>query len=284
MMSVAPVSLRALLGAVALGLVLGGCGGGSTYSYEQGTLAEQFLPTERTVEHHPDSLSALSIEKREGRLQFKLEKDYESLHRKWSCTYQNMGTGRSRRGRSYATLWSLELSLASLQPEFGVTSLSEEQAQRRIQGRRQEYKSTLQIDVFWFEREGNSLLAGPGTRIELDVDGERYQPIRETHGPLREVFIQDRTGRGVYRRNTFYFSRVSDDSTDILKDAQRVELRVDPTGAGSRVRFGWDWEDASQASVRLERREQKSARKRSPRNRGRVAPTILNASGQAGSD
>jgi hypothetical protein len=47
----------------------------------------------------------------------------------------------------------------------------------------------------------------------------------------------------------FYFSRVVD-STDILKDAQEVELVVDKAGASSRARFTWSWDEESQARLR----------------------------------
>lgn len=240
---------RSLFGLLLLGLVLGGCSGGSTYSLDRGVLAQRFLPTERTVEHHPDSLGALSITKEEEKFQFELDRDYQSLHQKWSTTYQSLGAGRSRRGRSYATFWSLELSLASLQPEVGLSSLSEDQAQKSLRTRREEYNSVIQIDVFWFEEEGNSLLAGPGSRVELRIDGERYRPAKETHGPLQEAFISERARVALYRRNTFYFSRVVD-STDILKDAKSMQLFIDPTGSSSRARFSWSWERSSQAWIR----------------------------------
>jgi hypothetical protein len=246
------LSPRVLLGLAAFVFVLGGCGGGgSTYSYDSGDLAQRFLPTERKIDHHPDSLGALSITQKEnGRYQFELERDYESLHRKWSCTYQSMGAGRSRTGRSYATFWSRELSVTALQPEVGLTSLSEKQAEKTLRERRHEYRTTIQIDVFWFEREGNSLLAGPGGRVELHINGNRYQPSKESNGPLREAFIAERTQVALYRRNTFHFPRIVD-STDVLKDAQRMELHIDRAGSSIRVQFAWSWENGSQAEGRL---------------------------------
>jgi hypothetical protein len=232
-------------------LVLGGCGGGSTYSYSQRDLAQRFLPTERTVEHHPDSLRALSIREKERRLQFELEEDYGALHRKWSCTYQDLGAGRAQRGRSYATFWSLELSLASLQAEMGITSLRKERARQSLLERRQEYKNALQIDVYWFESEGNSLLAGPGSRVRLRVDGEKtYKPDREDHGPLRETFLPGQTRSALYRRNTFYFSRVVD-STDILREAREVQLLINRSGASPRVRFAWSWKSGNVSKAGL---------------------------------
>ena len=231
-------------------LLLGGCSGGSTYSLDPGTLAQRFFLSTRQVDYHPDSLRALSIQETERRYQLVLDESYESLHRKWSGTYQDLGPGRSRNGRSYATFWSLELSLASLQPEMGLASLSKEQARKAIEERRQEYQDLLQFDVYWFEAEGNSILAGPGARVQLRINGEdTYRPSREKHGPLREAFLPGETRTALYRRNTFYFSRVVD-STDILDEANRLELIIDQTGGASRVRFNWTWADEGTSSAR----------------------------------
>ena len=233
--------VRSLLGLAALAFVAGGCGGGSTYSVDTGTLAQRYLPTERTVAYPPDSLGSLTITKDEGRYNFELETSYEDLHRRWSATYQNIGVGRSRSGLSYATFWSLELLLASLKPEVGVTSLSQEQAEKTLRERRQQYNTSIQVDVYWFEAEGESLLVGPGTRVELQVDGEKYRPAEKTHGPLRDAILLNNEGSSVYRRNTFYFPRIVD-GTDILKGAEGVQLRVQRSGGGSPLRFAWSWE------------------------------------------
>lgn len=238
---------RFSLSLVLLALFIGGCGGGSAYTLDPGTIAQRFLPTTRQVDHHPDSLRALSVQEEERRFRFVLDGTYESLHRKWSSTYQDLGAGRSRRGRSYATFWSLELSLASLQPEMGFTSLSKERARKALEERRQEYKETLQFEVYWFETEGNSLLAGPSARVQLRVDEEdTYQPSRETHSPLREAFLPGETRTALYRRNTFYFPR-DVDGTDILEEAETLELVVSRPGMASRARFTWTWENASTA-------------------------------------
>lgn len=227
-----------------LAIALGGCGGGSTYSFEPGTIAKRFLPTTREVSHHPDSLRALSIQEKEGRYQIELAESYSSLHQKWSCTYRDLGPGRSRDGRSYATFWSLELSLASLEPEMGVSSLSGEQAQKALTERREEYQNTLQFDVYWFEAEGNSLLVGPGSSVRLRVnETETYRPSEEKNGPLRDTFLATETRSALYRRNTFYFSRVVD-STDILDEAERLELIIDRPGSSAQIRFTWSWEEA----------------------------------------
>jgi hypothetical protein len=166
--------------------------------------------------------------------------NYSSLHRRWSSSYQNLGIGRSRRTRSYATFWSKELSLASLEAETGVSTLTRDRAQKLLAERRREYRDVVQIDVYWFEAEGNSLLAGPGSRVRLEIDGTTYRPAKENHGPLREAFLVGDSRGALYRRNTFYFSRVVD-GTDILEDTSEMKLTVNQSASQSRIRFAWEW-------------------------------------------
>jgi hypothetical protein len=221
------------------GLLLSGCAGGGAYTVDVSDIADRYLPTTREVDYPPDSLGALSIEATDNRYQIELTEDYRTLHRRWSSSYQNLGAGRSRRTRSYATFWSKELSLASLEAETGLSSISRERAEKLLEERRREYRSTLQFEVYWFESEGSSLLAGPGSRVELEVGEETYRPVREDHGPLREAFLAG-GGQALYRRNTFHFSRVVD-STDILRGADGMTLTVNRPGALSRIRFAWEW-------------------------------------------
>lgn len=235
-----PASTR-ILGLLLLPLLLVGCSGGSTYSLDQSRIAERFLPTERTVSHHPDSLGALTITEGDDKIQYQLERDFESLVQKWSCRYQSVGTGRPFQSRTFATFWSLELSLVSLQPEMGVLSLQKERARELIEERRQEASETIHIDVYWFvERRGETgIITGPRARTVLHVQDSTYRPIQTDHGPLREAFV---TGGDVvlYRRNTLYFPRTVDD-TDILADASGMELMVRRSGAGMKEEFAWQW-------------------------------------------
>lgn len=233
-------SLR-ILGVILLPLVLISCSGGSTYSVNEGRIAERFLPTERTVSHHPDSLGALTITEGEDKIQYQLERDYESLIQKWSCRYQSVGAGRPFNSRTYATFWSLELSLASLQPEMGVLSLQKDRARGLIEKRRRESTETIHIDVYWFvERRGETgIITGPGARTVLHVQDSTYRPIQTDHGPLREAFVAG-GDLLLYRRNSLYFPRTVND-TDILADASGMELRVRRTGAGMKERFTWQW-------------------------------------------
>ena len=231
----------ALLGLVfGGGLLLSGCAGGSAYSVDVSDLADRYLPTTRQVEYHPDSLGGLTLREKEDRLQLDLALDYKGLHRRWSSSYRNLGIGRSQRTRSYATFWSKELSIAALQGETGLSTLTRKRAQKLLAERRQEYQNVVQIDVYWFESEGNSLLAGPGSRVVLQLDETSYRPTRETHGPLREAFLIGQSRGALYRRNTFYFSRVVD-GTDILEGTEEVSLTINRSAAQSRVRFAWEW-------------------------------------------
>jgi hypothetical protein len=221
------------------GLLLSGCAGGDSYSVRVEDLADRYLPTTREVDYPPDSLGALSIEKTDDRYEVELTEGYAALHRRWSSSYQNLGTGRSRSTRSYATFWSKELSLASLQAETGLSSLTPDRAEKLLAERRQDYRSTLQFDVYWFEAEGRSIVTGPGNRVELEIGERTYRPVREDHGPLREAFLAG-GGQALYRRNTIHFPRIVD-STDVLKDAEGMTLTLNRSGAGSRVRFAWEW-------------------------------------------
>lgn len=238
--------LRSII-AVLVAFVLGSCAGGNTYRVDTGDLAQRYLPTTREVDHHPDSLRGFTISEGDDQFEIEIEGGYEALHRKWSSTYQNMGTGRSQRARSYATLWSKELSLAALEADVGFSSLTKERAQDLLNERRNEYENAIEVDVYWFESEGNSLLAGPGSTVHLEVGGERYRPASESHGPLRETFLMGGDGRALYRRNTFRFARTVD-STDILHEAKGMTLTI--SGAGvrqQRVRFAWEWGDEAQS-------------------------------------
>lgn len=233
------------VGGVLLLFLFGGCGGGNTYSFDEGQVSQRFLPTERKVDYHPDSLDALTITEQDGKIQYELEQDYEALVRKWSSTFQTIGAGRSQRTSSYATLWSLELSLASLQPEMGILTLRKEKANELIEERKQEYFNTLQIDVYWFDGSwgDNGVLTGPSARTSLRIGEDSYRPQREENGPLREAFVGG-GGTALYRRNTFYFDRVEEEK-DLLEEASEVRLEIRRTGGGgSAQRFTWTWEDA----------------------------------------
>ena len=245
LVSLSPSSLRWLAGLCFAAVSLVGWSGGNTYSVDEGEISDRFLPSERAVDHHPDSLRALTISEGDGKVQFEVERDFESLIQKWSSSLQNIGPGRNFRSRTYATFWSLELSLMSLQPEMGVLSLQKERAQEILAERREEYFGTIHIDVYWFvERGRNGIITGPSARTELRVGEETYRPIQSDHGPLREAFVAG--GQTVlYRRNSLYFSRVVEE-TDILTGTSRMKLHVRQMG-GARQEFAWRWEESKTA-------------------------------------
>lgn len=232
-----------------------GCGGGGTYAVDEEQIGQRFLPTERKVEHHPDSLGALSISEAEGKIQYQMSRDLESLTQKWSCTFQSVGVGRSQRSPTYATLWSLELSLASLQPEMGILSLREERARELIKERRSEYFDTLQIVVYWFPQgPGDSgIISGPGTRTRLLVRDSTYRPVQAGHGPLREAFL-GAGGTALYRRNTLSFPRTVN-GEDILEDISEIRLEVRRSGFSSSERFTWSWSEGQTAQSDVGRNE-----------------------------
>lgn len=250
----APPLPRWLAGVCLTAVLLVGCSGADTYSVDEGELSQRFLPVERVVDHHPDSVEALTITEADGKIQYQIDRDFESLTEKWSSSLQNVGTGRNFRSRTYATFWSLELSLMSLQPERGVLSLQKKRAQELIAERRKEYFQAIHIDVYWFVGRGsNGIITGPGARTELRVGDSTYRPVRTDYGPLREAFV---TGgqTALYRRNSLFFRRTVD-GTDILADASGMKLRVRRTGSGARQEFAWRWaEEGTARGVQESRR------------------------------
>jgi hypothetical protein len=247
-------SERKLVLLLALGLLIGligGCSSSSeTYRVDEGDLAERYLPTTQRLDHHPDSVQAVTITEEDDRLKYESSRSYPALWRKWSSTYRTIGTGRARQQPlSYATFWGLELSLASLRAE-GAFSLTKDRARDLVETRRKENQSIIQIDVVWFASEGRTDLTGPGAQVELVIGKEKYRAEKEDQSPLREAFL-DSGQTGLYRRNIFYFPRVVD-GEDILNGVDEIALEVRPTSAGGdRVQFRWTW-DMPQASRRDE--------------------------------
>jgi hypothetical protein len=241
-----PLASRLLIAlAVGATVLLGvvGCGGsGGLYSRDVGYLAEQYLPTTRRADAHPDSVRHLSIVTEDEQIKFELDEDYQDLHTRWSCTFQvTTASGSVHQPLTYATLWSKELSLAALQADRGITSLTRDQALKMIEEREEEYQNLLQIDVYWFSGPDGTAISGPGAQVRLrDGQGNTYRPVRDDHGPLREAFITGGNS-ALYRRNMFYFKRTVD-GRDIIDDIETLRLTVAPTAA-PRVRFEWTWDE-----------------------------------------
>jgi hypothetical protein len=239
-----PPRLLTLLAAIGLvGMVIGisGCGSTNPYSVSEGDIAERYLPGERHVDYPPDSLHGLSIRETDERIAFDLDDTYHDLMVRWSSSFRAASARRTpNQPLTYATLWSLELSLVSLQLEMGIKSLPKEKARELIATRRKEYQDEIQIDVYWFGSPSGSAIAGPGTQVRLrDAQGNNYTPIKRDYGPAREAFLSG--GRTViYRRNTFLFNRRAD-GRDVLATTDEVSLFISPLGT-STLRFSWSWD------------------------------------------
>lgn len=253
--------IAALFLAIAGGAtLLSGCASSSDsiFAAQDADIASHFLPYDRAVPHHPDSLKAVTIVPKERRITLELEKPYEEMLRDWSASWQYQmrnSSGRSRPYRSFATLWSLDLSVASLQPEVGLSSLSKDIAQQRLDERIAEYDSTLQIDVYQFlgsppDLRGTSEMSldGPGANVTLRDDrGNEYRPIREVSGPSTYDTVQGQSV--VYRRNEFVFDRAAE-GADILRGVRELRLWVRPA-FGEPYYFTWSFEsDPTAASAR----------------------------------
>ncbi len=234
-----------------LAAALMGCAGSeSPFRVNESEVAQRFLPYERTVPHHPDSLINVRVVERENTYEIQLETSYRRMVEEWSSTWQSRSSRSASRRRSYhsyAMLWSLDLSIASLQREVGLSGLTKDLARQRLTERRAAYDSLLQIDVYRYQgsprvRRGDlseTALTGPGHRLVLqDGQGNEYGPVREESSPPRDGFIQGETV--LYRRNTFFFDRVVD-GKDILNNVQNLRLWVRES-FGDDYYFSWSFE------------------------------------------
>jgi len=230
-----------VLVAIGFATVVAACSGGSAYRAETSEFAQRYLPNEREVDHHPDSLALLAVRETENHLKFKLQEDYAVIMETWSSRPRDISANRSPlRSYTYATLWSRELSIASLEPEAAFSSLSKDQARRLLERRNSEYEDELQIDIYWFGSPNRSVVAGPGATVRLTTSRDStYRPVRSDYGPIREAFVE--AGRtALYRRNTFFFKR-SPHGSDVLEGTSGVTLSIRPTSSTRDFRFRWTW-------------------------------------------
>lgn len=224
-----------------VGLIVGCGGSDNLYSRDVSDLAERSLPSVRQT-HHPDSLRRLSIVEESDRIRFELRESYQRMHEKWSSSFRFSTARRDPlRPLTYATLWSKELSLAALEAEEGISSLTKDEARSMIEKQEEAYQETLQIDVYWFSGPDGTPITGPSAQVRLrDGEGNSYRPVRDEHSPLRDAFILGRS-TVLYRRNIFYFRREVE-GRDILEGGDGLRLTVTPN-AGDRVEFRWSWAD-----------------------------------------
>jgi hypothetical protein len=224
----------ALAPVILLAVALAGCAssGGTDYTIEQGEIASRALPSTREVSHDPDSLVHLDIVEKDGQLDFQLDGSYREMLLEWTAGQR----GLSQRSyfQTHATLWSRELSLASLMPELGISTLSDELAREKIAERNAEVDSLVQIDVYVFAPSlrrldlGDLQLDSAGQRVYLrDQEDNQYEPVRiESDAPLEAFHAGHRT---LYGRNAVYFDRHSETGDDLF-DAEELRLYVRPAG------------------------------------------------------
>ena len=243
---------------VLLAFLLGtaGCGGGSQYAVDETRIARGHLSTEADAPSHPDSLALVNIAEKENKIDLQLDRSYERLMRDWSATWISQSSYRSFNSRlaykSFATLWSLDLSVASLIAEEGIEGLSKDLALERIAQRKEEHRQVLQIDLYRFIGSpptgggiSSTLVGRPGSRVWLrDEDGNEHRPERVENGAPREATVAGQ--RAIYRRNTFIFRREID-GRDILEDVETLRLYVNQSSSG-RYYFTWTWEDVRAAA------------------------------------
>ena len=222
-----------LVGVLGIVLLVSGCSPKGTYEARHTDVAQSHLPSEQEMPHHPDTLKQVAIVEGEDAYEFELDEGYESIWRTWSVRRSGPGIRAPRDRREhqwFATFWSLDLSIASLQREVGLNELSKDLARDHIDERRAEYDEVLQIDVYSYtdaSRVVETRLDRPGQDLVLHDDaGNEYAPDRlETTIPS-EVFHPER--QVVYRRTTLYFERDADDR-DLLEDVQSLRLSVQPS-------------------------------------------------------
>lgn len=232
-------------------LLLAGCAGGSRYAFDEAYVARSYLSPEADVPNHPDSLVRVAVQEKEYQVDFELDRSFEQLMRDWSATWISQSSGRASSTRlpyrSFATLWSRDLSIAALAAEEGVEGLSKDLALERIDQREKEYRQSIQIDLYRFVGSPptgggiNSTLVGrPGSFIRLEDDqGRDYRPTQVENSPPRETTVAGEPV--IYRRNTFIFPRQVD-GRDLLDDVERLRLYINQSGGG-RYYFTWTWED-----------------------------------------
>lgn len=212
-----------------VGVVFTGCGGGaSVSSVPSGALANRYIPTVRNVGHHPDSLAAVSLQAQSEGIELAFTSDRDQIHRKWSCK-------TDLRSRSYATLWSREVLLASLEFRYGISTLSRGLAKKMLRDHMTDYERNIRVDIFAFTSEGPTVYTEPSRHVQLRVNDTTYAPRRQDYGPLRTPSLP-RDDAGLYRHNTFHFRRIVN-GKDVLEEAKGLSVEVDGV-----TYYEWAWD------------------------------------------
>jgi hypothetical protein len=233
-------------------VALAGCEGSAAPNARMADLAQRGLPRVNTMPYPPDSLTRVRIrETEDGRLRIESEIPYLDLQEDWSVTWRTQ-RGVRQRGqqillRTFATLWSRDLSIAALEAE-GASVVTADVGRRMLERRRTEIDSLIQIDVYRFEgspfgRGINPLsLAGPDADVRLrDDSGNEIRPVTEQKEQPEQVFARTLTVN--YQRNIFLFPRHVD-GRDWLTETSQLELFVRQTNSTVAYTFTWTAPDA----------------------------------------
>lgn len=238
-----------LVTGVLVALAAVGCAGGSTYTVNEEQMARGYLPPTRALPHPPDSLVHLTIVEEDNHFVFELDRSYQEVASAWSASWQPAGGGafdrEGARFRSFATLWNLELSLASLIAGRGVEQLSKDLARKLIRKRKEQYGELIRFDVYRFAYSPYAYvnpftavqLDTPGTQIVLrDAEGNEYTPVRVETAVPRQAFMGGRTV--LYAHNFIFFDRVVD-GRDLFDNIERLELVVNELRTNTTYAFTW---------------------------------------------
>lgn len=225
---------------------LAGCGSSKYGSIDPGNIHPPF--SQETL--HPDSVAHLQVVAKDGKLKLKSDRSLQGLRLLWSSSFWDKYGGgyfETVDYRTYATLQSLELSLAELKTR-GVEGLSEELARKMVGEQKETYRNYVVFDVHVFlderyrEAYGQSSLGEAGTSVVLvDGEGRQYTPDKIEIGTPRRYFSNAIGAPGAFHRlNTVYFKREVD-GRDILADASSLELRVRTSVPSASLSFNWSF-------------------------------------------
>lgn len=227
--------------------IVAGCGSTSPFTpYDPADIARFSLPFNRDVPAHPDSMKQVRIVEEEQIIKIVPEDSYQETVRNWSSQRRNeIERRQQRRANDYATFWGVDPSLVSLQVETGVSGLTKDKARELIEKRKEEVRTEIQIDVYWFSNP--SAATSTMTAYLRTDDDSRYPSSRREVSPLRDGFLPG--GRNVlYRRISYFFPRERD-GKDILEGTTSIELEINRIATASDDSFRWNWEDAAEEAA-----------------------------------
>ena len=235
-----------------LPLVFAGCG----TAYSGLDPGEMHPPFTRDV-IHPDSVAHLEVAYEDDKVNLKMDRSLNRLRSLWSSGYRYRYGGRffeTLDYRTFATLRSLELSIAELQ-EMGLEGLSQELAGKMVDEAKKSYYNFVVLDVHVFigaqypDAVGRTSLGEAGTRIVLqDAAGNEYKPETIEVGTPRRFYGNTPGDPGAfYRHNTVYFRR-NVNGTDILAHADGLELWMRTVQPSAALYFTWDFKEKAVAS------------------------------------